>query len=242
MRSLLFLLLLPVLAGCSSKVETQPEIQVETQPETQPETQVETQPQNQSETSPSASTQSVTKNNEVESAAFKVEYKSPAPIDAVRNMFEGVVDGNIEQAKAAVVLDDDTTAYLMSNIALIRAMDDFARADNEYFGAEGAMPVGLMRGPMLSSVDNTKTVFIDDTHAECTVKMPNSMKMVKRGDDWKIDFTGPESAKFLEQATEVFGTTAKMFDQIRAGILDKTLKSREACRQEMKRLKAKYRL
>ena len=64
--------------------------------------------------------------------------------------------------------------------------------------------------------------------------------LVRDADGWKIDFTGSESEQLLEMVPKVFGDTAKAFNQVRAGILDGTLKTRDEARQELKRLKAKY--
>ena len=170
----------------------------------------------------------------------KVEYSSATPIEAVTNFLEGIVNGNFDQAKSAVVFDEKVKAYLVANIESVRAMDNFARADNEHFGKEGAMPVGLMRTTMLSTLPNAKTVLIDDDHAEVTMGSPLPMKLVRHADGWKVDFTGPESEQLLEMVPKVFGDTAKMFNQVRAGILDGSIKTRVESRQEISRLKAKY--
>lgn len=179
---------------------------------------------------------------QVADAAPKVEYANLTPIDAVTNFIEGIVNDNFDQAKSAVVFDEKVKTYLMANIESVRAMDGYAQADNEYFGKEGAVPVGSMRTSMLKRLGNAKAVLIDDDHAEVTLGSPTPMKLVKHADGWKIDFTGPESEKLLEMVPRVFGDTAKVFNQVRQGIVDGTIKTREEASQEMKRLKAKYRL
>lgn len=168
------------------------------------------------------------------------KYPSPTPLDAVRNFFEGIVDGKVDQAQSALVITDDVTDYMMANIVAIQAMDNFALADNKYFGEEGAMPIGFMRSSMLGSLDNAETIMIDEEHAECIVNPPLAMKMVKHADGWKIDFTGPDSKQLLEMVPPTFRATAKMFDRVRTGIVDGTIDTRKAARQELKKLKAAY--
>ena len=150
------------------------------------------------------------------------------------------MNDNFDQAKSAVVFDEKVKSYLVANIESVRAMDNFAKADNEHFGKEGAVPVGLMRTTMLHKLEGAKAVFIDDDHAEVSMGSPLPMKLVRHADGWKVDFTGPESEQLLEMVPKVFGDTAKMFNQVRAGILDGSIKTRDEARQEISRLKAKY--
>lgn len=170
----------------------------------------------------------------------KGEYSNSTPIEAVTNFTEGIANDNLEQAKSAVVLNEKVKSYLKANVEAILAMDNFAKTDNEHFGTEGAMPIGFMRTTMLRSLEGAESVLIDADHAEVTINPPAAMKLVRRADGWKIDFTGPESEPLLEMVPKVFGDTAKVFNQVRADILDGTIKTRDEARQEVKRLKAKY--
>ena len=231
MRPLFFLLPCLILVGCD---------QVTCSPETdgsQPPTQSAQQTEN--ETTVASQPEGDTK---IQAAAGgpKVEYSSSTPIEAVTNFTEGIVNDNFDQAKSAVVFNEKVKSYLKANIEAVRAMDGFAKADNEHFGKEGAMPIGFMRITMLRSLEVAKSVLIDANHAEVTVNPPTSMKLVRQADGWKIDFTSPESEQLLETVSKVFGGTAKGYNQVRAGILDGAIKTRDEARQELKRLKAKY--
>ena len=232
MRPLFYLLPCLILIGCGHQETSSPETDAP-QPPTQPTEQTD------NETTVVSQREGDTK---IQAAVDspKIEYSSATPIEAVTNFTEGIVNDNFDQAKSAVVFDEKIKSYLVANVEAVRAMDNFAKADNEHFGKEGAMPIGFMRTTMLHKLKGAKSVLIDDDHAEVTMGSPLPMKLVRDADGWKIDFTGSESEQLLEMVPKVFGDTAKAFNQVRAGILDRTLKTRDEARQELKRLKAKY--
>ena len=165
--------------------------------------------------------------------------KNSTPADTIRIFFEGVVDGNAEQARSALVMNEKVEDYLMAHIDVVRAMDQFAKVDHEKFG-EGGMPIGLMRQSMMGSLDEIETVMISETRAECMVSPPNPMILVKSPDGWKIDFTDKAFEQLLELAPNTYRDTAKMLDSIRESILNGTITSRSESREEMNRLIAEY--
>ena len=232
MRPLFYLLFCLILIGCGQQESSSPETDTPQSP-TQPIEQIKNETTVASQPKSDAKAQAAV-------GSPKVEHSNSTPIEAVTNFLEGIVNDNFDQAKSAVVFDEKVKSYLVANIESVRAMDNFAKADNEHFGKEGAMPIGFMRTTMLSKLEGAKAVFIDDDHAEVSMGSPLPMKLVRHADGWKVDFTGPESEQLLEMVPKVFGDTAKMFNQVRAGILDGSIKTRDEARQEISRLKAKY--
>lgn len=162
------------------------------------------------------------------------EEENSRPIKAIHNYIYGMVDGDVEQAKSALVMNDEIEAFLLSNIEVVRAMDEYAKVDQEHFG-EGGIPAGFMRRSMLSRLENIEPVMIGDDRAECIINPPNPLVLVKSPDGWKVDLTG--EAELLEFGAKTFNDTAQMMDQIREKILDGTIASRAESREELKRLK-----
>lgn len=159
------------------------------------------------------------------------------PIKAIHNYIYGIVDGNVERAKSAMVMNNEVEVFLLSNIEIIRAMDEYAKVDQEHFG-EGGMPVGFLGQAMLSRLENIEPVMIGDDRAECMISPPNPLDLVKSPDGWKVDLTG--ETELLESGSKAFNKTAKMMDQVREKILDGTIASRAESREELKRLRREF--
>ncbi|HBE67741.1 MAG TPA: hypothetical protein DDW52_06285 [Planctomycetaceae bacterium] len=162
------------------------------------------------------------------------------PSEAVQAFYEAFAEQDLEKAKSASVLNDKVLEYLKTNIQLFKSMDDFALADAEFFGAEGAMGVGLAGASALAAIQGIEPELIDETHATFAINPNSPMKLLKGPTGWKVDFTGPENAQFLELSTDAFGRTISMFVELRSKIKDGTLSTRAESRAEMAKLKSKY--
>ena len=99
-----------------------------------------------------------------------------------------------------------------------------------------------MRQQLLGNLEKIQTELIDETHAEWTLNPSNPMQLTKFADGWKVDFTSPEYKEYLEMSAQAFEDTAKMFNEVRQGIVDEKIASRDEARKELARLKDKYQL
>jgi hypothetical protein len=177
------------------------------------------------------------------SGAGNPTFVNDTPEAAARNFFGGIANNNIDQAKSAVVpINDEMVLYLQANIDLIRAMDDFARADAEAFGAEGSPPVGSMQANLLNAIDTSEPVPLDDSRVEWAFNPASPMLLTKTTDGWKIDFRDPKYDDYLRSARTTFEVTARVFDEVRQGILAKRITSRDEARKELGRLREKHNL
>ncbi len=186
--------------------------------------------------------QQSTSDSDAEIAVFATDsdFDNSTPQKAIENFFNGIVNNNLDQVQSATIVSENVLPYLKANISAVRAMEEFATADNKYFGAEGAMPEGMVRNAMLTNIAKTQIVMIDQDHASWPLKPTNPMELVRVNDNWKVDFRDPKHEVFLTLSAETFSKTAKMYDEVRIAITEERLKSRNAARDQMKLLKNRY--
>jgi hypothetical protein len=171
-----------------------------------------------------------------QAANFNSNKNNSTPTKTVKNFFEAVLEGDVEQARSTLVMNQKVEEYLNANIDLVRAMDEFAEMDNRFFG-EGGMPIGLMRRSMMSKLEKIETVVVNDNHVQCMVSPPKPFDLVKLSDGWKIDLTGKSAEQLLKLAPPTFRDTVQMLDRVRQGVEDGEITSRSEARKEISRLK-----
>ena len=162
-------------------------------------------------------------------------YSAETPEQALALFYDGIFEGNLAKAQSRIIDCDGMVLYLEANIAVNKAMNDFARVDNKHFG-EGpkAFPVDGFAIKTRGDLQRVKVALVDETHANWPLNPKSPMQLVKTKDGWKVDMSRPQFKEFLSMSAETFQETAKIYSGLTARIRKDEFESRDAVRQAMK--------
>ena len=161
------------------------------------------------------------------------------PGDALEIFFGGIADGDAERAISAAVDDEMVRQYVQAIIRVNKAWDDFAQTDNEHFGADGEVLVGLIRQSVLKQIEGQEPKVIDENHVVYNINPSRPLNVTKFSDGWKIDFGTSNSPEELKTLIAFYESQADMYETLQQRIINKQLTSRIEVRRAMALLKAK---
>ena len=165
-------------------------------------------------------------------------YESPRL--ALLSFFEGIRDCDRSKAISAVIDSTVISRYVNAFIATVQSMNNFAKADREFFGDGGFSADFAQR--IVDDVDKTEIEMISDTSAQWpqNPEAPHMLSKTKQG--WRIDPNKEDFKDFLLFGTRVFRDNETMYNALTAGIRNGEIKTRDESRDEMARLKERFKL